>query len=70
MLCNQQQRTRVSSSLHPQPWIEEKLAAQMRQRPRTLLWVRGHQGEKGNEKADARVIEVGGGPCSRQNKCD
>jgi len=29
----------------------------MQQRPRTLMWVRGHQGEKGNEEADRRARE-------------
>jgi len=40
-------------------WIEEALAEKMQERPRTLMWVKGHQGEEGNEEADRRVrIEV------------
>jgi len=32
----------------PRSWIEEKLAGQMAERPRRLMWMRGHQGEAGN----------------------
>jgi len=43
----------------PRSWIEEKLAAQMTERPRR---VRGHQGEAGNEEADQMAKrEVGMG---------
>jgi len=32
---------------------------QMQQRPRPLMWVKGHQGERGNEEADSRAREEG-----------
>jgi len=36
----------------PRSWIEEKLVVQMAENPRRLMWVRGYQGESGNEEAD------------------
>ena len=41
----------------PRSCINEALVAQMQRRPRTLMWVKGHQGERGNEEADMRVRE-------------
>jgi len=35
--------------------MEENLRAQMAERPRQLMWVRGHQGEAGSEEADRRA---------------
>jgi len=34
----------------PRSWIEERLASQMVERPRTLMWVKGHDGVEGNER--------------------
>ena len=39
----------------PRSWIEQALRVQMQWQPRALMWVRGHQGEKGNEEADMRA---------------
>jgi len=39
----------------PRSWIEERLARQMMERPRTLMWVNGHDWVEGDEQADARA---------------
>jgi len=39
----------------PRSWIEEALVRQMVERPRALMWVKGHGGVEGNEAVDARA---------------
>jgi len=48
---------RIQGLTHKQPrsWIEERLVAQMIERPRALMWVKGHDGVEGNELVDARA---------------
>jgi len=49
------QRIQALRDQQPRSWIEERLVRQMRERPRTLMWVKGHDGVEENERVDARA---------------
>jgi len=56
------QRIQGLAYTQPRSWIEEKLVKQMVEKPRTLMWVKGHSKVERSELADARAKrEVGMG---------
>jgi len=48
---------RIQGLVHqmPRSWVEERLVRQMIEHPRTLMWVKRHDGVAANEEADTRA---------------